>query len=176
MPIVHIEMYPGRTEIQKAFLARRIVDAVSEIAGTTREGVHVIFGEVARTDWAIGPRLASARTAPAPEPAAHLAVMTVRCKPGKKAEYLAWRRDAVYPYMARSEGFIDSTVMAVGDSDTDFVIVNKWASPEALERYNADPREADLRAQARELLDQLTETKFEGSVLDVFNGGWARPA
>ena len=54
MPIVRVEMWPGRTPAQKAELARRITDAMVTVAHTTPEATIVIFQEVAKEDWAIG--------------------------------------------------------------------------------------------------------------------------
>ena len=59
MPIVRVEMWPGRTHAQKAELARAITDAVISIAKTTPEATTVIFEDVAKENWAIGGVLAS---------------------------------------------------------------------------------------------------------------------
>ena len=59
MPIVKVEMWPGRTQEQKAELARAITDAVVNIARTTPEETIVIFQDVAREDWAKAGKLAS---------------------------------------------------------------------------------------------------------------------
>ena len=172
MPIVRVEMFPGRDTTQKEFLARSIADAVAEIAGTSREGVHVIFDDVPREEWAIGPRLAANREhePDLSEDAAYIAIGRVKVKEGKHAEYLDWRRNSVFPFMASHEGFISSTLLTVDDDPNQYVIVNKWASPEAQDAYTAKPREAELRIEARELLDQLVTEDFDGRVVDVFNG------
>ncbi|MDO8490802.1 MAG: 4-oxalocrotonate tautomerase family protein [Dehalococcoidia bacterium] len=54
MPIVRIEMWPGRTHAQKAELARVITEAVVTIAHTKPESTIVVFQEVAQEDWAVG--------------------------------------------------------------------------------------------------------------------------
>ena len=59
MPIVHIEMWPGRTQGQKAELARVLTEAMVTIAHTQAEEVIVVFQEVAKEDWAKAGRLAS---------------------------------------------------------------------------------------------------------------------
>lgn len=59
MPIVRVEMWPGRTKAQKAELARVITEAVVSIAHATPEATFVIFQETAREDWAQGGVLAS---------------------------------------------------------------------------------------------------------------------
>ncbi|MBM3944570.1 MAG: 4-oxalocrotonate tautomerase [SAR202 cluster bacterium] len=58
MPMVRVELYPGRTREQKAALAKAITDAVVTIAKTTAEATHVVFVEVAKGDWAIAGKLA----------------------------------------------------------------------------------------------------------------------
>ena len=168
MPLVHVEMFPGRTDVQKSFLARRIIDAVAEIAGTTREGVHVIFEEVARGAWAIGPRLSSSLGAP-PRRAdpAFVVVSSIRCKPGRAEEYFAWRRDTLYPVMSGCEGFLGSTVVAVGDGEADYSVIDKWADRDAWERY----QEQEPPGEAQALMEETAKT-FEGPVVDVINGDW----
>lgn len=59
MPIVRVEMWPGRTHAQKQELARAITEVVCNIAHTTPEATIVVFQEIAREDWAQGGRLAS---------------------------------------------------------------------------------------------------------------------
>ena len=59
MPIVRIEMWPGRTHAQKQELARTITEAVVNIAHTTPEATIVIFQDVAKEDWAQAGVLAS---------------------------------------------------------------------------------------------------------------------
>ena len=59
MPIVRIDMWPGRTHAQKAELARVITDAVVTIGHTTPEATLVIFEDVSKENWAQGGVLAS---------------------------------------------------------------------------------------------------------------------
>ena len=59
MPIIRIEMWPGRTHAQKAELARAITDAVVTIGHTTPEATLVIFEDVTKENWAQGGVLAS---------------------------------------------------------------------------------------------------------------------
>ncbi|OGO04179.1 MAG: hypothetical protein A2Y60_05860 [Chloroflexi bacterium RBG_13_54_9] len=59
MPIVRIEMWPGRTHAQKAELARVITEAIVTIAHTTPEATIIVFEDVAKENWAQGGVLAS---------------------------------------------------------------------------------------------------------------------
>jgi 4-oxalocrotonate tautomerase len=59
MPIVRVEMFPGRTHAQKQELARAITEAVANIAHTTPYATIVIFEDIEREDWAQGGKLAS---------------------------------------------------------------------------------------------------------------------
>lgn len=59
MPIVRIEMWPGRTEAQKAELARVITEALVTIAHTKPEAVIIIFEDIPKENWAQGGVLAS---------------------------------------------------------------------------------------------------------------------
>ena len=59
MPIIRIDMRPGRTHAQKAELARAITDAMVRIANTTPEDTIVVFEDIARENWAQSGTLAS---------------------------------------------------------------------------------------------------------------------
>jgi len=59
MPIVRVEMWPGRTHAQKQELARVITEAMVAIAQTRAEDTIVIFTDVSRDNWAQGGVLAS---------------------------------------------------------------------------------------------------------------------
>jgi 4-oxalocrotonate tautomerase family enzyme len=53
MPFIHIHWYEGRTDEQKAELAKRIEEAMVEIAGTPREHVWVKFDDSSKSDFII---------------------------------------------------------------------------------------------------------------------------
>lgn len=59
MPIIRIEMWPGRTHAQKAELARVITEAMVTIAHTTPEATTIVFQDIAKENWAQGGVLAS---------------------------------------------------------------------------------------------------------------------
>jgi 4-oxalocrotonate tautomerase len=176
MPVVTVQMFEGRSETAKAFLARAICDAVAELAGTSREGVHVIFEDVQHDNWAIGPRLASMRPSAPPTGAedgpAYVSVSHVLVLPGKQQEYIAWRRDSVYPFMASHEGFLSSTLLEVQGEPERYVIINKWANREAQDTYIAKPRETELRVEAREFLSQLSTPNLDGDVVNVHHAAF----
>ena len=52
MPIVRVEMWPGRTHSQKAELAKAITEAMVTIAHTTPEATFVIFEDIPKENWA----------------------------------------------------------------------------------------------------------------------------
>ena len=169
MPIVRVEMFRGRTTVMKEFLGRAIVDAVSEIAGPPRENVQVVFSDVGTDEWAIGPTLVSSRPpAPAPKYVPALVVVErVALKAGKATDYLAWRRDAVLPFLAVQPGFLSSTLLGVGDDA--YVVVEKWTTPEAREQSRADERAGALRAEEGQFVESTSED-LTGRVVDVFRG------
>jgi 4-oxalocrotonate tautomerase len=59
MPIIHVEMFSGRTQAQKRELGRAITEAVCNIAQSTPEATIVIFQDVERENWAQSGRLVS---------------------------------------------------------------------------------------------------------------------
>jgi 4-oxalocrotonate tautomerase len=61
MPVVIIEMYPGRTPEQKRALVQAITEAMVEHAGARPDHLHVILHEVAPENWALAGRLGTER-------------------------------------------------------------------------------------------------------------------
>jgi len=59
VPIVRIEMWPGRTKAQKREMARAITDVVCNVAHTTPDQTIVVFQDVSKDDWAQAGKLAS---------------------------------------------------------------------------------------------------------------------
>jgi 4-oxalocrotonate tautomerase len=52
MPVVHIEMWPGRTHAQKQELAKAITEAIVKVANTTPDATIIIFNDVPKENWA----------------------------------------------------------------------------------------------------------------------------
>ena len=171
MPIVRVQMFPGRTTVMKEFLGRAIVDAVSEIAGPPRGNVQVLFEDVQTTEWAIGPTLVSSRpAAPAPDYVpALVAVERVSVQQGARADYLAWRRDSLFPFLANEQGFLSSTLLST-EEEHELVLVDKWVSPEARDTSAAGARAAELREEAARFLSGPPAATAAGRVVDVFRG------
>ena len=59
MPVVHVEMWPGRTLRQKQELAKAITDAVVKVTDTSPDATIVIFNDVPKENWAQGGVLSS---------------------------------------------------------------------------------------------------------------------
>lgn len=59
MPIVRVEMWPGRTAEIKRKMARELTDVVARNTGCPPQAVTVLFSEVEKENWAIGGSLAS---------------------------------------------------------------------------------------------------------------------
>ncbi|HEU0075364.1 MAG TPA: tautomerase family protein [Dehalococcoidia bacterium] len=59
MPVIHVEMWSGRTQAQKKELAKAITDAMVNITKTTPEATIVIFDDVPKDNWAQGGLLSS---------------------------------------------------------------------------------------------------------------------
>ncbi len=54
MPMIRVEMLPGRTVEQKRAFARSVTDSAAELLGCSPAAVAVVFAEVDRQDWANG--------------------------------------------------------------------------------------------------------------------------
>ena len=60
MPIITVQMFPGRTAEQKAELVAKLTDAFMETCGApgqSADGVWVVIDEVSREHWAVGGKL-----------------------------------------------------------------------------------------------------------------------
>jgi 4-oxalocrotonate tautomerase len=53
MPIIHVEMFRGRSREQKRALARELTDAFVRACGGGPESVTVVFHDVHKEDWAV---------------------------------------------------------------------------------------------------------------------------
>ena len=59
MPLITIDMFPGRTEEQKRQLAKEITMTFCTIANIKPDAVHIIFRDVRKSDWSFGGKLCS---------------------------------------------------------------------------------------------------------------------
>ena len=59
MPIIHVEMFTGRTQEQKRELAKELTTAFVKVAGSSPQNVHVIMTDVNKGDWSTGGELCS---------------------------------------------------------------------------------------------------------------------
>jgi 4-oxalocrotonate tautomerase len=57
MPMVRIELYPGRTAEQKTACAKEIVKAMQQHLNAKPESIQVVFVDVAPSDWLQGAKL-----------------------------------------------------------------------------------------------------------------------
>lgn len=60
MPMIRIELYPGRTPEQKTACARAIFAAVKQHLNAPPEATQVMFIDVEKSDWIDGAKLAPA--------------------------------------------------------------------------------------------------------------------
>ena len=51
MPFVNIRILEGHSQQRKDEIARRVTEAISEVAKLPKEGVWVVFEDVAPADW-----------------------------------------------------------------------------------------------------------------------------
>ena len=57
MPIIRVEMFPGRTADQKRDLARELTDGFVRACGGPGDRLHVVISEVERENWGVGGEL-----------------------------------------------------------------------------------------------------------------------
>ena len=66
MPMIRIEMYPGRTTDQKRAFAKAVTESFVTICGGTPQSVQIVFQEIEKADWATAGALASDAAASPP--------------------------------------------------------------------------------------------------------------
>jgi 4-oxalocrotonate tautomerase len=54
MPLIHVELFEGRTDDQKRDYAKALTEASVRVLGIEPGAVDVIFREVRRADWSTG--------------------------------------------------------------------------------------------------------------------------
>jgi 4-oxalocrotonate tautomerase len=59
MPILHLEMHPGRTQEQKRRFVAAVTHATCETLNCPPETVDIIITEISRDDWANNGKLRS---------------------------------------------------------------------------------------------------------------------
>ena len=59
MPIVNVALYAGRTDQQKAELAKAITKAISKTAGVPDSATTIIFQDVEKASWSVGGEMMS---------------------------------------------------------------------------------------------------------------------
>ena len=58
MPVVHVEMWEGRTKEEKAEVAKAFADDLVRIFKCRQESITIIFSDVKKENWAKGGTLA----------------------------------------------------------------------------------------------------------------------
>ena len=59
MPIIRVEMFPGRTEDQKRELVKELTDAFVRTAGGKPDSVFVVLTDIEKNHWGVGGELCS---------------------------------------------------------------------------------------------------------------------
>jgi 4-oxalocrotonate tautomerase len=54
MPLIHVELFEGRTAEQKREYAKALTEASVRVLGIEAGAVDVIFSDVKKSDWATG--------------------------------------------------------------------------------------------------------------------------
>jgi 4-oxalocrotonate tautomerase len=63
MPVIRVEMFPGRTVQQKGDLVRELTEGFLRSCGGKPEQVHIIITEVEKCHWGSGGRLVTDKEA-----------------------------------------------------------------------------------------------------------------
>lgn len=131
MPIVHVELFEGRSVEQKRELVRGITEVVARTCGVSPDGVHVLVNEMSRENWSRGSVLAvdRPRAANAGPISVHDFVVVTNGQAGDAAGQSGERLGALF---SRS---LDGT----GD-----LAISTWSSEDAWHASGADADGATL--------------------------------
>ncbi len=88
-------------------------------------------------------------------------VSRARVQPGKEEVYLAFRRDEILPQMCAWPGCVYSLLLRDTKEANSWLLVNGWESSADLEKWQAAPAEAALRAKAKTILASPLESVGE---------------
>jgi quinol monooxygenase YgiN len=88
----------------------------------------------------------------------HVTVSRARVRPGKEQEYLAFRRDEILPQMCAWPGCVYSILLRDSKNANSWLLINAWQSSADLDKWQATPAEAALRAKAKTILDGPLES------------------
>lgn len=162
MPIVRINMFEGRTLEKKKYMAEEISKIVADVCDVDQSGVHVLFEEMSRDNWARGGTLHRER-GPKYERTSSFArtsfrsISTVKVKPGGEETYLAYRNSNVNPAMARMDGFLGTMTLRDLADPSSFLIINNWTEEKAWRDYQQTTVHDDLKDKIRnELVDAMS--------------------
>ena len=59
MPIIRVEMFPGRTVEQKRAMVKELTDAFVRTAGGKPDSVYIVIDDVDKSNWGAGGELCS---------------------------------------------------------------------------------------------------------------------
>lgn len=62
MPMIRVEMFPGRTPEQKRELVKALTDAFVATAGGKPDSVHIMLSDVEKDNWAVAGKLMSEKS------------------------------------------------------------------------------------------------------------------
>jgi 4-oxalocrotonate tautomerase len=176
MPIVRINMFEGRSLSKKRYMADEISKIVAEVCDVDQAGVHVLFEEVSRDNWARGGTLHRDRGPKYPQESSFQrtsfrSISTVKVKPGIEERYIAYRSEHVNPAMATMKGFIGTlTLRDLAARDT-FLIINTWDSEQAWRDYQSTTEHDALKATIRgDLVEEMVIHRYSTVDLPLSSG------
>jgi len=167
VPIVRVTLTAGRDETVKAFIARGVVDSIAEFAAVSPDGIHVLFTDLERQAWAIGPRLLSESQPPPPAvrsmPYQHITSLDVGYE--RRDSYLDWRRTRLYPNLAVAKGFLTTSVVLPEDEADRLVVMERWRTEQARQEFMS--MHAELLNEAADIVADA-KTLASGTVADTW--------
>jgi phenylpyruvate tautomerase PptA (4-oxalocrotonate tautomerase family) len=140
MPLVRVDWYPGRSQLTKDVLSRRILEAFDSGADCPSDTVQIIYSEVAHSDWTLGANMMGDGTAaPRGDAAAptYAAWLDLTIDADSREVFAAWHREHLVPLLAGVTGFLGVDLYAL--TEVDYRLCVRWNGDAATEQCFGQP-------------------------------------
>lgn len=131
MPLVRVDWYPGRSQVTKDVLSRRILEAFAGAADCPYPTVQIIFTEVAHSDWVLGPSMVPDGAAPggaAQEPT-YAAWLDLTVDTASRDTLSEWYRESLLPELSTVSGFLGIDLYEL--TETRYRLCIRWVGEPA---------------------------------------------
>lgn len=158
MPTVRVEWYPGRSQLTKDVLSRRVLEAFAHGADCPYQTVQIVFSEIAQADWVLGPSVVPGgvtQSGEAVPEATYSAWLDLSVDAGRRDALAAWYRDELVPDLVTVPGFLGVDLYELTEADHRLCV--RWVGEAATERcFGQQPSDEGVWARLRTFAHDLS--------------------